>query len=579
MILLKYHTDHSVSIEIDGQNNDFYTTIKTIKDLPVRDYDKIAKEWVIPISDIIRFKKMINKKGLRFKCEESVKVAFREHLEWRQLQLSIKEIDYSGGDWDILKLDMYQFQKNGSQFLYTAENCLLLDHVGLGKTVQSLAVTERHFNEKNINFSIIICPSTLKKNWCMEIEKFTDRTYFIVSGDKYKRRKQYKNAYKYDFMIINYDLLHWDAETLDEYIFQRGYEYLLIMDEVQYIKNHTAKRSKISKQMAYRSKYSIGLSATVIENNVMDLWSVCHSINPHIFGGEKSYFHFMEYFAETDFFGNPVGYKHGKLIKSKMKPYSIRRFKEDVLTDLPERVENNIWIDLSKEQRGIYNEIKNNISTSLSDMEKAGRIQMADILPMITYLRQCVLSTGLVGSEAIYSTKTVELLNFLNSMDNSHKIVIFVHFIDMVEYLYDQLVQNGYKVMAMHGETTKRLGVKLDDRVPMINEFNKSEELQILVTSDILSVGVNITSASYLINMDLLFNPAKMEQRIGRIDRIGNESKKINIINIISNDTIEESIYKSAMIDKKNMSKDLIDDNKVEKRLTVKTIKSLLEIL
>lgn len=571
--------DEYIGIKISGQG--FYDILEIIKSMPVRNYIGSKNVWSIPFGDLAILITKFRKLKIKVEVSDSIKEKYFQFKDWKENQLFIKKNIFNKKLISTIKNQMdiderlYPFQILGSYFLYSGGDALLCDMVGLGKTVQSLTAVESHRKDKTINFCIIICPSTLKKNWENEINIWTDKTYFSIGGTKSKRKKQYKQAYKYDYMIINYDLLVWDMELIDEFIIQKSYEYALIMDEIQYIKNYSAKRSKMTKNISAFAKYSIGLSATVIENSLLDLWSIFQGINETVFGGKGLFFHFREKYLDLDWFGNPIGYKNEKIIKSRMSPYLIRRMKEQVLDELPDKIENNYWVELSPEQRKFYDNVEKQIVDDISDMEKKEKIKYADILPMIIYLRQCVLSSKLVGHEKNISTKTDQLIKFLESLDENSKIVVFVHFVKMVEILKNELDKKNYKNICVSGDTNSKLFCPVSERIETVNRFNNDDSIKVLVTSDILIEGVNITSANYVVNFDILFNPAKMEQRIGRIDRIGNKHKVINIINIIALNTIEENIFEKVW-KKRKMSLDILDDNKFENRLTIKNIKELL---
>jgi SNF2 family DNA or RNA helicase len=575
----KCHRDQ-LSIGISGK--DFPCAVSIIKNLPVRYYSTKEKLWIIPLLDLVKLAKSCKEYGVDLEYNEEIRKKYQDLYNTKRKQVLIKQLNNIPTEeivkeMDVIKGRHFPFQSIGSYFAYKGGDVLICDMVGLGKTIQSITAMEKHFIDKSINFCIVICPSTLKRNWEEEIGKFTDRKLQIISGDRGKRKKQYKSAYKNDFLVVNYDLLIHDIDMINEFIIEKGFEYGLIIDECQYIKNRQAKRTKKAKIISDFSRFTIGLSATIIENTVLDLWTIFQSIDPNVFGDDRMYVQFLDRHVQMDWFGNPVGYKNEKLLKTRMNPYLIRRFKEDVLDQLPDRIENNYWVELSPIQRQFYDEVKNRIIQNIEDMEKAEKIQYAEILPMITYLRQCVLSAKLVGHTENISTKTDQLIEFLSSIDKDSKVVLFTHFVDMVELLKDTLDCQKMENICIHGDPKKRLFCKVDDRVGVVKKFNENPDIKILVTSDILREGCNITSANYLINFDLLFNPAKIEQRIGRIDRIGNKHKVINIINFIATNTIEEDVYEKV-IKKKNMATDILDNNQVEERLTIKDIKSLLEV-
>lgn len=587
MVKVKYFNKNKFAIDINSDSR-FYEVVTAIKQFTVRNFDKKSKKWIVPIYDFKSTAKLMKKKygfNITFDGDlPKLKQTYNNKIEWANNQLRIKkhgenlpEFELIKESMDTLKHPLYPFQSVGAYFVYRGKHTLICDMVGLGKTIQSLAVCEKRFNEKQINFTMVICPSTLKKNWESEIFEFTDRSYIVVGGNKAKRKKAYKQSYKYDYLIVNYDVLRNDYEMIQEYIINRSYKMQVVIDEIQYIKNRSAKRSIFTKLISGNALYRIGLSATIIENNVLDLFSSLQAIEINVFGDNSHYFHFMKNFCKVNWFGKVIGYNHPDVIRKRMSPYYIRRFKEDVLDELPDKIENNYWVELSSVQRKFYDDMSKKIVNEIEDMEKAQKIASADILPMITYLRQSVQSSKLVGHKENISTKTDQLIDFLSSIDKKSKVVVFSYFVDMVEILKDVLDEFGYKNIAMHGRPKTRSFVSLDDRVDLIKEWDKDNSYKVLVASDILREGVNILSANYLINFDILFNPAKMEQRVGRIDRIGNKHKVINVINFIAKDTIEDSIFTEILSPKRKMSTDIMDSGETETRLTIKNIKNLLK--
>ncbi len=464
------------------------------------------------------------------------------------------------------------FQTIGAKFGYEAGNSLVGDMVGLGKTPQALAISQRCLDEGEINFVIVLCSSTLKRNWYPEIKKFTLWKYCIIEGDKPKRKKVYKSiAPTCEAMIVNYEILKFDWDLIKEYIIDRGFKYHLILDELQYIKNSRAKRSQYTKALARRATRVTGLSATPLENSPTDLWSIFHAIDSTVFGNERSYTRFIERYLNEDYWGTPSGAKNTKELRTRKSPSFIRRLKDEVMDELPDRIESDFWIALSKEQREIYDDIKNRIVTEIQNQEKAEKIKMADVLPMMTYLRMATQSAALLTHKRGDSTKLDHLIDLVKDIGDI-KLVVFCSFTGMIDIIGETLDKEGVGNIAIHGKNTPP-----NDRVGIIKHFNETPDIKVLATSDILREGVNITSANYLINFDILFNPAKMEQRVGRIDRIGNKHAKINIINFIGVKTIEEDVY-SIYKDKKDIALDVIDNGKEEERMTFQKIKSLMEL-
>jgi len=565
----------------------FASYLIAIKKLPVKKYNKENRSWIIPILDLPKIIKHCKNENIFFSIKErNIINNYNSIKNWKRLQLKIKNTDcessYSKKVFKFMNeclnddIELYKFQSLGSYFIYKGRSTLLCDMVGLGKTVQTIAAMERWFIDKIINFGIIICPSTLKRNWIKEFEKFTrNKKVLLITGTKSHRRMLYKRSYRYDYMIINYDILKNDMELMNEFIFGRNYKIGLAIDEIQYIKNRQAQRTKATRIIAKKCECRTGLSATIIETTVIDLFSSFQVIDDTVFGDDGNYFSFIKRYCELDFFGVPKGYKNADEIRKRIAPYYIRRFKEDVLEQLPDRIENNYWIELSSQQREFYDKIKNQITDELNDKDKAQKIKNANVLTMLNYLRQSTLSAKLVGHKDNISTKTIELFNLLESIDKNSKVIVFCHFVEMIEILHQELDHKGIKHMAMHGFRKKKCYLHKDDRIDKVAEWDEDDSYKVLLTSDILREGVNILSANYLVNFDLLFNPAKMEQRIGRFDRIGSKHKVINVINFIAENTVEEKVY-NYLFERKEMSTDIIDSGKIESRVTLKDITKLI---
>jgi SNF2 family DNA or RNA helicase len=574
MIKVRRHNRKWLKAEIIGSKESFKLSLNLIKDLPVRTWVAKEKQWIFPLRDLPAVAKECKSQSVKIYLEDdTIKDSYAIMLKKGKNLLDLKKrYKESFPEMDVLKLPLRKFQQAGAKFIYHTGNAVLGDMVGLGKTCMSLAVAERRMKEDKINFHIVLCPATLKYNWDEEFVKFTDRTFFIQGGSKAKRKKAYKAAYKYEAMIINYDLLLHDWEMISEFILEKGFRFQLSIDECQYIKNDKAKRTKLAKKLAKKAIYVLGMSATSMENSPLDLWSIFHTIDTSVYGDQRSFSKFMDHYVETDYFGKPTGYTNLNTLRKRKNTTFIRRLKDWVLDELPERIENTYWIKPSSLQMELYNEVKNRIVHNIADMEKAKRIAMADVLPMITYLRMCIQSTELVDHKQSVSTKMDELLDFIHSIDEDSKIVVFCHYVKMIDVAIRELEKIGVSHMYIRGSKTPA-----NQRVATVNAFNDSPETRVLVTTDVLREGVNITSANYVINFDILFNPARMEQRIGRIDRMTNDHKTINIINLVAKGTIEEDVF-NIQHAKKIMAIDVLDGGAVESRLTLRNIMSLLDV-
>lgn len=563
-----------------------YRHAMLLRKYPVNDYVLQTSEWYLPEIDLQSL--LLDTKNFpttndELKADLRIRIspqAYEHYLNWKKkasLLEAIRASEMQNEFNEILNLPLYDFQTVGAAFLYYGKNALLCDQVGLGKTIQTLAATEMAFEKDEINLAIIICPNSIKRNWVDEITKFTKHKYITVIGGagRHQRILDYKRAARNEFIIINYDILYRDFPHIEEHIINNSnLKIAYILDEAQYIKNRDTKRSKAASLITHSENavMRLGLSATPIENEPADLFGVFGAISRQPFGDNSNFGRFKAKYCTYDFFGKFTGFRHAEEIQKRMKPFMIRRLKTDVAKQMPQRVHNTLWVELSKEQRTFYNECEQRIVKQIHNMDKAQKIRTAEILPLIIYLRQCCLSTKLIGHPKNISTKLDLLLEYLEENSQKEKVVIFCYFTQMVDLIAEALDQAKIPNISMHGGKTKE-----KYRQTLTKEFDQSEHLRVLVCSDILREGINLPSASMLINFDLLWNPRKIEQRIGRIDRITNKHPILNIVNIVATNTIEENMLQT-FLRKNRMNTEILDEGRLESNLSFTEIKQLFEI-
>lgn len=551
----------------------------------------VAKRYdYIPIDDFPMFVSSLREYGIELsECSDIavkrslVKQWTRFH-KWRRRQVKIRrnsrENKYNKY-FAFMRKELYDFQSVGAWFVLNAlkysRGVIIGDKVGLGKTVISLAAIEYMKRKKWIDNVLLITPSSLKHNWTRpekecEVRKFTDSDYIVIEGAIKRRAKIYESVTDYFYMTINYDLLHRDYDSIKESILKSGKRILVLSDEIQYIKNKDTLRSTAHDLITKHENVvaTIGLSATLLENSPFDLYSAMRSVNPVLLG--KSDLKFAQRYIEFDYNEKIIGTRNEKELHNRIKPYFIRRFKEDVSDQLPNVVVSNYYVELSATERRLYNDMARNIVTEIKDMDKADKVARANVLAMINYTRQCALSPNLVGFDTQASSKADAFIEFLETVGKKEKVVAFTTFAKYVEFLAPKLEKRGYSVLAMHGGGTRTEGaapkykVKPKDRIPLVNEFDSTDKYQILLSSDIIKEGINIPSSRNLVNLDLWFNPALIEQRIGRIDRITQKHGTLYVTNIIAENTADEDVLESYL-SKIDMTRTIIDDDRVEKRI------------
>lgn len=457
---------------------------------------------------------------------------------------------------DILR----EYQKSGYywlNFLYRNNfGGILADDMGLGKTLQSLAFIRkiREFNKELP--SLVICPTSLTHNWAREIEKFfPSMKYVIIAGKPKDREELLKNYKDYDIIITSYALLRND---MDMYI-DKEFE-VVIVDEAQYIKNKEAKITKYVKLL--NSKIKVALTGTPIENSVSDLWSIFDFIMPGMLGD-------YQYFIEK--YSKPENYNE---LAKRISYFVLRRKKEDVLKELPRKIEQNIFVPLSPEQSEIYEkmikEVRMNILKQVGELgfEKS----KIHILSALTKLRQICNHPYLISEEYrnIRSGKMELLMDLLDdAIQGGHKVLVFSQFVEMLKIIKEEFDNLGIKYSYLDGSTKNRQKV--------IDEFNTNDDIKVfLISLKAGGFGINLTSADIVILYDPWWNPMIEKQAMDRAHRIG-QTKTVNVYKLISENTIEEKIL-SLQESKRQIFSSVIEaSSSVLSSMTWDEVKSLLE--
>lgn len=425
----------------------------------------------------------------------------------------------------LLKITLYPYQKEGIIFVAKAGRALLADDMGLGKTIQAVGATQVFKKEFNITNALIICPTSLKYQWKSEIEKFTDESVLVIEGDPINRRKQYEtdNFYK----IVSYNLIAFDIDVIKKLNFD-----LVILDEAQRIKNWKTKTAKEVKKI--ESKFAIVLTGTPIENKLEELYSIVQFIDPFKLG---PLYKFLSTHQIHDESGKVVGYKKLNQIQNVLSDIVIRRTKKDVMNQLPTRTDKNLFVPLTPEQADIHGNYADMIARLVSKWKKLGFLDEKDrqrLLLGLNCMRMVSDSTFILDQETRFDTKINELMCILDDIFTSQeKVVIFSQWERMTRLVKMELDKRNVGYAYLHG------GVKSHHRKVILENFHQKNDCRVFLSTDAGGVGLNLQCASFVINLDIPWNPAVLEQRIGRIYRHG-QKRNINVINLVSRQSIEE---------------------------------------
>ena len=476
------------------------------------------------------------------------------------------------------------FQHVGIEFAYQVKNCIIADKVGLGKTIQGFSAAYKMFLERDADKCIIILPSSLIVKWGRDIEKFLGVKTFRLEGTPKQRKENFRkwmNRYgKNDFFCtVSYDTIKRDYKKyLCDYTDKK---FIILMDEIQKIKNITTKRSQCCKYIGNMDLCiaRIGLSATYIETGLQDLFGVMFVIDENVFG--NNIMNFQVNFLVLDYMGKIVDYKNLDVATNYMEYKAVRRNKEMVKDQLkahlPKVNDNTLWFEMDKKQKQVNVDILNKVVKDMGDMERQEKINMSGAMTEIGYLRQAAISAELIDGTFQNSAKIDALLEILPEIIEDHKVMIFCFYTKFIDIMERELQNIGIKTIAMHG---KREEGHSKNRQSWVDKFEKSD-VPVLLTSDILAEGVDLPFATYVINVDILWNPAKMTQRCGRIDRLNQTADNIYVLNLWCKDSIEEQMYE-VLYKRQQVADQVIDGGNIEKRfkkLSFNDIKKMLRNL
>ncbi|HII4469881.1 TPA: DEAD/DEAH box helicase [Clostridium perfringens] len=478
-----------------------------------------------------------------------------------------------------LNAELRPYQKEGFKWINEITDLgfggVLADDMGLGKTLQIIAFLLSQKKSK----SIVVVPTSVIYNWMDEFEKFAPSIRIgLVHGSKSKRDKvlrdfkrglgikieeenlKEKSYEKYDVLLTTYGTLKNDEKAYENLSF----DYCII-DEAQNIKNPTAQATLSVKNI--KSRCNIALTGTPIENNLMELWSIFDFVMPgYLFTKER----FRERFILDE--------SNLSELKSLITPFILRRLKEDVLSELPEKLEKKYLVEMKGKQKQLYSfyvkAIKNQLNENKSS-EKCGRDKI-NLFAYLTKLREICLDPSLVVPDYTGGSSKLTVVKEIvkDASESGKKILLFSQFTSVLKKIEEDFKKEDISYLYLDGGTSAK------DRVERVKRFNEDSNIKVfLISLKAGGVGLNLTSASVVIHFDPWWNPAVEEQATDRAHRFGQENK-VEVIKLVAKDTIEEKIV-LMQEDKRELIQSLMDgktmDGKGLKRLTEEEISKLFE--
>jgi len=433
-------------------------------------------------------------------------------------------------NYSLIKAELYPYQKEGIAFATFRKGVIIADEMGLGKTLQAIATAV--FKKKIFGFkkTLVICPASLKVQWKEEIERFTKEKAELVEGTPAQRAKSYTRSEAF-FLVITYETVLRDVSAINE----AGMDFI-ILDEAQRIKNFETLTATAIKSL--RKNHSLVITGTPIENKLSDIYSIAGFIDPGLLAPlwEFSYQHC--YFDPQNE-NRITGYYNLQLLKEKLKPVLIRREKKEVLEQLNRITTVDVPVEMHPVQADYHAAYARMVSAIL-----AKKVKTPYDWQMLTLhlqnMRMVCDSTFLVDKDTEHAPKLNELeeilLEKLDIHNNERKIIIFSEWTSMLDIISRMLTRNGISFAELTGN------VPVKERKKVIREFEENPHCRIFLSSESGGTGLNLQVADTVINFELPWNPSKMNQRIGRIDRLGQKSTYLTVINLIMRNSIEMKV-------------------------------------
>jgi SNF2 family DNA or RNA helicase len=486
-----------------------------------------------------------------------------DHFIERQKQISqkqsakeifLKDVMLNKRTLAMTKLPLYPYQQEGMLHLAFTERALLADEMGLGKTVQAIAACELLRRHKNIKRVLVVATASLKAEWEEQIIKFTGLPSLIIVGTRANRLRQYQQSSF--FYLTNYEQIVMDGAEIQRLLAPD----LIILDEAQRIKNWHTKTANAIKQL--KSRYAFVLTGTPLENRIDDVYSIIQFLDPHMFG---PLFRFNRDFYELDEKGKPVGYKNLDILHQRLRPIMLRRQKNDVEGQLPPRTVNNYFVKMENEQYVRYAEYKDMVARlmTLAKRRPLRKEELEKLQKWLACMRMLCDTPFILDPGCRVSPKLKELETVLEELlvDDSVKIIVFSEWERMLQ-LVRELVEKKHLDFAWHTGSVPQHKRRAD-----IHRFKDNPHCRLFLSTDSGSVGLNLQSANVVINLDLPWNPAKLEQRIARAWR-KHQTRPVQVINLVCEDSIEHRML-TLLAQKQTLAQGVLEgkDNLKEMKL------------
>lgn len=529
---ITWHYPHELSGDIAALIKKYFGTENFIEEGSVKDF-------LLFIREAAAFSQIV----IRPEVEEKVKRAW--DVEMLEAQKRDAKLDFS-----LMKVPLFPYQQEGVAFATFRDGAIIADEMGLGKTIQAVATAVMKKQIFGFKRTLIVCPASLKEQWKQEIKKFSNEEAEVVDGLPPQRISLYQNSTAY-FLIVNYETVLRDWREINSMETD-----FVILDEAQKIKNFSTITAQSIKFLT--KKHALVITGTPIENRLIDLYSILQFVDPNYLSPlwEFSYQHC--YFDQTNK-TKITGYYNLQQLNERLKPILIRREKRKVLKDLPNITEITVPITLHEEQQSYHASFAKGIASILRK-KFISPYDQQKLMLLMGNMRMVCDSTYLIDKQSYVSPKLKELKDILieklDLPNKEGKVIIFSEWVTMLNLIGKMLHECGIGFAQLSGK------VAVKNRDKLVKKFETDPHCKVFLSTEAGGSGLNLQVADTVINFELPWNPAKKNQRIGRIDRLGQLSKNLTVINFISRNSIETSIASGLGL-KQNLFDGVLTDSNV----------------
>lgn len=502
-------------------------------------------------------KRLTAKTGLSAEADPALWRALRDEDEARRWERSIDALDEKSAAWRAsigrLNVSLHPYQREGIQFAVKKRRAFIGDDMGLGKTVQAVGAALLLKELGQVKRVLVVCPASLKHQWQAEIERLSRAKAAIIAGSARERAEQYRQARDF-FILVNYELLYRDLDAIAALA-----PDLIVLDEAQRIKNWDTKIAQTLKRLD--SPFKLVLTGTPLENRLAELQSIAEFLDPRALGAPWK---LVPAYANLDAEGKIVGYARLDHLRERLGKFLIRRTRPEVLSQLPKRTDNNFWTKITAEQQQVHDELGGHVMRLMQKLKKFKRLTREDLQRLFMLLNSMRIACNAYGQydwkplelevltarraspgllKKIGSPKLEEFRRVMSDLleQPGQKIVVFSQWERMIRLaelcVRDLLEDSGARSVIYSG----RLSLK--KRAAEVRRFLGDPGTRVFFSTDAGGVGLNLQSAANcVVNLEIPWNPAVLEQRVGRVHRMG-QKKSVQVVNLISSECVEERIF------------------------------------